>query len=443
MKHFAIIGAGLTGTLMAIFLAKRGHQVSLFEKRDDMRNHKQVSGRSINLALSARGIDALKSVDLLADVIEQAVPVYGRLIHDLQGHTTHQAYGRSNDEHNWAISRANLNIVLLNATKQFDNISLFFEHGLENYDHNKQQLTFSQADNTHKTITADFVIGADGAFSKLRERMQESSDCSYQLFFEDYGYKELVISAENAAMLTDNDLHIWPRDKFMLMSLANPDGSHTLTLYLPHKGETSFESLQSDYDIEQFFKTYFNDVLPLLPDLKQQFKANPACDLLYAKVDNYFLESKALLIGDAAHAMVPFLGQGMNCGFEDVRLFCEHLDQVGIDAPNLLSSYYQNRKQDTDAIIQMALDNYLEMREAVGKASFLFQKKIEQAIMQKYPEQYISKYVLISYTDAPYHHAFKQGIKQQALLSEVAKDIDNVDNISWQKVEALLPMLLS
>lgn len=437
-KEIAIIGAGLTGSLLAIYLAKRGHRVKLFEKRADLRGQKSYSGRSINLALSARGMHALEQVDLLDKILSYAVPVYGRKMHSVDGQISCQAYGRDNNEHNYAISRSALNIALLNELDGFDTVNCYFEHQLQDYFPEAQKLIFSTVNGTQQTFHVDYVFGADGAFSKLREILSQKSDCQYQLVEEPYGYKELLVSAELGASLNDKHLHIWPRNSFMLMSLPNPNNSHTLTLYMPHKGDISFELMQTDEELKNFFKQYFSDVPQMLPDLQQQFFEHQSNNLLYVNVENYYLDGKALLIGDAAHAMVPFLGQGMNCGFEDVRLLCQQIDEKGLDFPTLFQDFYSSRKPDTDAIIQMALENYHEMRDAVGTQTFLFQKAVEQEIMQRYPEAYISKYVLISYTHTPYAKALQEGLRQKTLLQQLTAGKTKLSEIDWHNVDTHL-----
>lgn len=416
-KEITIIGAGLTGSLLAVNLARQNYPVALIESRDDIRQQESAEGRSINLAISHRGLYALEQVELKQHVLALAVPVLGRMIHDKKGNLSSQAYGRTADEHNYSISRFELNKLLLNHAAQLPNVSLIFNQRVTKLDINSD----------------DCVIACDGANSAIRQSLQQQGLLDCETITYPHAYKEIHLTSDSNLDL--NHLHIWPRGDVMLMALANHDGSFTCTLYCQ---QSIFDTLNDEASVIDFFQSHFPDFVPLAPDLAEQFMVNPIGHLVTVKSAPWHYQDKALLLGDAAHAMVPFLGQGMNCGFEDVTIFNRLLQQHPDNWHKLFEQFYQSRKQDADAITQMAQDNYHEMSSDVAKPKFLLKKQIEQVLMKRYPEKYISKYVMISYSNAPYSKAMQAGIDQAALLEELTKGIDDVDQLDWNKVKEIL-----
>lgn len=427
-KHIAISGAGLVGSLLAIYLRNRGYAVTVFERRGDMRSGSYVGGRSINLALSNRGIRALEEVGLAEELKRIAIPMHGRMMHDVKGTLSYQAYGKEGQYIN-SISRSALNIALMNKAEA-SGVQFLFGQTIEKVDLNNTTLTTISG-----TRSFDLIIGADGAFSAVRDAFRISDRFDYQQFYIEHGYKELSIpaGASGTFQLEKNALHIWPRESFMLIALPNPDGSFTLTLFFPFDGKTSFAALDSGTKIKSFFDQTFPDATALMPSLLEEFRNNPVSSLVTVKSFPW-VKNNTLLIGDAAHAIVPFYGQGMNAGFEDCRVLNQLLDKEGDNWERVLPMFQQVRKPDADAIAQLALDNFIEMRDLVGDKEFLLRKKIEARIHDRYPDRWIPLYSMVTFHEnIRYSEALTRGQRQRSIMDDVMKltDIES----TWDKID--------
>jgi len=448
-KNTIIVGAGLVGSLLSIYLSKRGYNVKIFERRPDMRKEQMSAGRSINLALSDRGIKALEEVGIMDDIKKISIPMHGRFLHNADGSTAYQPYGQEGQYIN-SVSRGELNKKLMDLAEQ-NGVEIFFEHSflatestlmLDN--RRMEYAVFSNKNNTRKIpYETDITFGADGAFSKARLNYQLQHDrFQYQQYYIDFGYKELTIPAgkNGEFLLEKNALHIWPRGNYMLIALPNMDGSFTCTLFFPFEGEISFETLDTKEKVATFFKETFTDAFPLMPTLTEDFFHNPTSSLVTVKCFPWVREDKFALIGDAAHAIVPFFGQGMNCGFEDCRVLNELIDKHSEDWNLILEEYQTLRKPDADAIAELALNNFVEMRDKVGDPRFLLQKKIEAAFSKKHPGKWTPAYSQVTFSPhIRYSEALKNSIRQEAIMQQVMsiKDIEN----KWDDVSVEEKML--
>lgn len=420
-ERISICGAGLVGSLLSIYLKRAGFDVRVFEKRADPRHGIIQAGRSINLAISHRGLHALADAipGLDKEALTLAVPMYGRAIHDMHGAMTFQAYGESTQHIN-SIGRAALNHLLISKAAQ-TGVEFLFDHTCSDYNAAEKQWTFTNSNNdTVETAGGEILIGADGAFSTVRKFLSNAFVEQPVIHTLDYGYKELDILAPHSEALTNREaLHIWPRESFMLIALPNKDTSYTATLFLPMEGDISFQTLDSDARIVNFFQTYFSDALEVLPDLCDQFKHNPTSKLSAVQAPQWN-NTHTLLIGDAAHALVPFYGQGMNAGFEDCRILSEIIHaQSAIDWEKTFSDFFIQRKQNADAISALALQNFVEMRDHVADAKFLLRKRIEKFLHQKLSEKFIPQYTLVSFSDTSYKEAKEIGVLHDTILEEI------------------------
>ncbi len=436
-KKVTLLGAGLVGSLLALYLAKRGYHVDVFERRSDFRKKIGYEGRSINLAMSDRGLRALKHVGLEEAIREIAIPMLGRGIHDLKGELSYQPYGLDDSQFINSVSRGDLNVKLINEAEKFDNVRFIFDAKCNHVDFKTQTITFeNESIGTTITHKYDLLFGSDGAFSALRLNMMLQTDkFDYAQDFLPQGYKELTIPAgkNGEFLLSKNALHIWPRGKFMLIALPNLDGSFTCTLFFPFEGETSFASIKTDSDLIAFFTEYFPDALPLMPTLIEDFFKNPSSSLITVKCLPWIRDNKVALIGDAAHAIVPFYGQGMNCGFEDCYVLDQLIEKHNHDWEKILPEYESLRKIDGDAIADLAKENFIEMRDKVGDANFLLQKKIEVRIAKRQPEKWLPLYNMVTFSQMRYSDALKNGRKQEAFMKEIMR-ISNIEN-TWETAE--------
>jgi kynurenine 3-monooxygenase len=435
-EDISIIGAGLVGSLLSIFLSKRGYKVRIYEKRSDMRNEKMNAGRSINLALSDRGLLALEKVGLAEEIKKIAIPMTGRYIHNRDGTTGFQPYGREGQYIN-SVSRATLNMKLMDfAEKQ--GIEIHFNQKCKAIDWEKNAITL---ENTQHSLlsTHDFnlLFGADGAFSEVRLQHQLQHDkFEYHQFYIDCGYKEMTMPATASGdfAMKINALHIWPRRDYMLIALPNLDKTFTCTLFFPFKGETSFSNLDNEEKVMNFFEKTFPDAALLMPDYINEFLNNPTSSLVTIKCYPWVRENKFALIGDAAHAIVPFFGQGMNCGFEDCRILDELADEYDDDWKKILQEFQASRKPDADAIADLAIGNFTEMRERTADPKFLVQKKIEAWLHEKHPDKWIPAYSQVTFS--PHIHfadAFRNAMKQEAIMRQVMT-IQNIEE-KWRSEE--------
>lgn len=430
-ESIAIVGAGLVGSLVAIYLKKRGYDVTVFERRSDMRKKGAEAGRSINLALSNRGIRALEEVGLANELKKVAIPMHGRMMHDKQGNLSSFAYGKEGQFIN-SVSRSELNIVLMNEAERLG-VKIKFDQRITGVDLNKTQLLVNEPSTMDNQF--DYIIGADGAFSAVRGSFQFTDRFDYEQDYINHGYKELHIppGANGSFQLDKNHLHIWPRESFMMIALPNPDGSFTCTLFFPFEGNPSFDSLKTKQDVEKFFEETFPDAKKLMPELLHDFDANPTSSLVTIKCYPW-VRNKTLLIGDAAHGIVPFYGQGMNAGFEDCRILNDLLNQHQDNWDAVLPEFQKLRKPDTDAIAQLALDNFIEMRDLVADADFLLRKKIEGKLYELFPDKWIPLYPMVTFMDSMrYSDAQRTGQKQKQIMDEVMKT-PNLESM-WQSLD--------
>lgn len=434
-NKIVIIGAGLSGTLLAIRLAQRGFNIELYEKRPDMRLISMSAGRSINLALSDRGIEALKLIGMDDFMLSESIPMTGRMIHSLDGSLMLQNYSGRQGEYINSISRGGLNIGLLDKAESFSNIQLFFDHDCTHADLDAAEVYFKLTDGTTKAVTADLIIGTDGAGSAIRQSFVANGPrmrFSYSQDFLSAGYKELHIppTEDGGFKLEKNALHIWPRGGFMMIGLPNMDGSYTMTLFTDFEGEAGFDDIQTESDVEKYFMKYFPDAYALMPSIKTDYFANPASSLGTIKCYPWQYGGRFLLLGDAAHAVVPFYGQGMNCSFEDCVVFDQCIEKYGSDWQQVLKEFQVMRKPNADAIADLAVANYTEMRDLVADATFIKKRKLETKLENLYPD-YFSKYSMVTFrADLPYEYAKVQGEKQNELLMDICSKIDNVDELN-------------
>ncbi len=431
-----LIGAGLAGSLLATFLARRGYQVEIFERRPDMRKQTVDAGRSINLALANRGIRALESAGVYDEIKKIIIPMRGRMLHDLHGSLTFQAYGKRESEVIYSVSRGALNIALLNAAESTGKVKIHFGQRCNGTDIklNRFQVQ-SEINHTVKEISFKTLIGTDGSASALRDSLVKEKLISCREEPLDHGYKELTIpaAANGQFQMEKNALHIWPRGEYMLIALPNLDGSFTATLFLPHKGEQGFNNLTNAREVERFFAAEFPDSIPLLPKLSEQFLTRPTGTLGTVRCSSWTAstpESNILILGDAAHAIVPFHGQGMNCAFEDCESLDRLLERGAPDWKNLFSEFEKDRKTNADAIADLALENYIEMRDTVRDPKFHLKKNLEWTLEERFPNRFVPRYSMIMFHQIPYAIAKTRGEIQEKILNElteVAVEIKSVD----------------
>lgn len=441
-KNINIVGAGLVGSLLSIYLAKRGHKVNVYERRPDMRKVTMSAGKSINLALSDRGWRGLEAVGIADEIKKIAIPMYGRQIHNKDGSTVFQPYGKE-DQAIYSVSRGEINMRLMDLAEQQPNVKIHFDERCTNVD--RASLTAHFENNTthaHTSSKSDLLFGADGAFAASRLNMQLSSDrFEYNQHYISAGYKELIIppGPNGEFLLEKNALHIWPRGSFMMIALPNLDGNFTCTLFLPFEGEKSFANLTTREQVKKFFDEEFSTAVPLMPTLLDDFFTNPTSSLVTVKCFPWTFDDKIALIGDAAHAIVPFFGQGMNCGFEDCVVLNGLLDKHGDNWAAIMDEYQTLRKPDGDAIADMAIANFIEMRDKTADKKFLLQKKIEARFAAKYPEKWIPFYTMVTYSPhIRYSTALKEGQRQQAIMDKVMATPDIENKWESEEVEKLI-----
>ena len=453
-KSIAIVGSGLVGSLLAIYLRGHGLQVFLFESRPDPRKAAD-RGRSINLVLTSRGIDALCGVsdELAARVMKITTPVFGRTLHSVNSELAYQPYGPDATYCNFSVSRWELNTLLIDAAEKAGT-HVFFNHPLAHIDIPTATLYFYLQDPSttqlyQKSVTADHVFAADGGGSRARQALKgllrdAMTDQAAPL---GYGYKEMTIPLlPNGSPACDTDsLHIWPRGSHFMMALPNHDGSQTVTLYLPEReGDLSFKSLDSPDKVRRYFEQYYPDAIPIMPQFIQEFTQNPTGFLGTVFAGPWIFGDKFALIGDAAHAVTPFFGQGCNCGFEDVALFDKlfvESQQSHKDMTWVFSEYYRLRKPNADAIARMALENFTEMMSKTADPKFLLQKEVEIRLAQKFPT-YVSRYALVTHSLIPYDLCKQIGQIQQQILAELTQNITSVDQFDEKKAAQLIESLL-
>ncbi|MFN4764496.1 FAD-dependent oxidoreductase [Gillisia sp. Q332] len=441
-KNIAIIGSGLVGSLLAIYLIKRGHRVTVFDRRKDVRTI-EFSGRSINLAMSNRGWSALRKVGIEEEIRKIALPLDKRAMHVNEKPVYFQKYGKEG-EAIYSISRGVLNRKMIDLAEEAGVVFKFEE---KVWDINLQEATIYTGESEKgewKEYQFDIVFGADGAFSRVRHKMQRQSRFNYSQFFIDVGYKELTIpaNADGSHKLDNASFHIWPRGEFMLIAMPNLDGSFTCTLFLPFEGEVSFESIKTEKDAEAFFAIYFPDIRNDISNLTRDFFKNPTSAMVTMKCFPWTYWDKVALVGDAAHAIVPFYGQGMNAGFEDISVLDDFMEAYGDDWEQIFSEYQNARKPNTDAIAELSYRNFIEMSSKTADAKFLLRKKIEKHFSEKHPEQWIPLYSRVTFSDKPYAEALAIGDHQRRIMDEVMKLKNIEDRWDSKEVENLILELL-
>lgn len=414
---FVIVGAGLVGSMMAAFLGREGYLVELIERRGDPRTGEMAAGRSINLAISARGLNALSQLELDDDILTLGVPLYGRMIHSPLGDLTWQPYGVGKQAIN-SFSRGELNLALVRAAGDSPNVRLTF--GRRCLDVDLQAGVVTHVDHLtggDRRVSTGVIVGTDGAYSVVRGAMQRREHQEYSQSYLAHGYKELYIPApaprpDGSPALERNAMHIWPRGPFMMMAMANLDASFTVTLYLAMEGENGFSRLTSRPEVQAFFERHFPDVVPLMPTLLDDFFTNPTGSMVTVRTYPWQVDGRAVLVGDAAHAIVPFYGQGANAGFEDCLALMEEITRSPTDFAEAFERYQAIRKPNTEAIADLAIANFLEMRDHVASPAFLWKKRFEKTVHRLFPRWFVPLYSMISFSLIPYADARTRALTQ-------------------------------
>lgn len=423
MSNITIVGGGLVGSLLAIFLAKRGHTVKVYERRGDPRKTDVYAGRSINLVVSHRGWTALRAAGVEQAVKEITVPVHARMMHDREGNLNRVPYSIDNKAI-YSVSRGELNRRLLSEAEALPNVKLFFDHRCVDVDLQNATCHFQREEGDHVVVEADVVFGSDGAFSAVRQKMMLGRFTYSQEYIE-HDYKEVAFpaKADGTPKMDPHCLHIWPRRWFMMMGLANQDGGFTGTLFMPntHTDQApGFDTVRTPEQVQAFFQEHFRDALPLVPDLVEQYLRNPQSTLAIIRCNPWQVNGKVALIGDAAHAIVPFYGEGMNAGNEDCKVLNDLLDQYGDDNwAEVLTRYAAKRKPNGDAIADLSMRNFVEMRDLVADPKFLLRKKIEGHLQAKHPDKWLPLYSQVKFSDIEYKDAWKEGLRHDRIMEEV------------------------
>jgi kynurenine 3-monooxygenase len=439
-EPLTVMGGGLVGTLAALYLARRNYPVEVYERRADPRQAAALEGRSINLALSDRGWRALEGVGISEQIRPVAIPMYQRVMHDQQGKLTYQPYGKKNQAI-YSVSRNGLNCALLDLAEANPLISLHFNQQCQQVDLRHRRLILRDAvTGQEQTHAFRHLFGVDGAYSAVRGAMQKRDRFDYSQHYLNYGYKELTIEAGPGGtwQLEKNALHIWPRGQYMMIALPNLDGSFNCTLFFPYEGPHSFATLQAGPQVQTFFEEVFPDALPLMPELEKDFLQNPTGSLVTIRCYPWSLADEVLLLGDASHAIVPFYGQGMNAGFEDCSVLNDLLDQYGDDWQTVFTEFERQRKPNADAMANLAVYNFEEMRDRVADPRFLLRKKIESKISAQYPDQWVPLYTQVTFSHTPYAEAWANGQRQDQIMQRLMPHIQSEADYDQSVVQALL-----
>ncbi|MBO0694769.1 MAG: FAD-dependent monooxygenase [Verrucomicrobia bacterium] len=415
---FVLIGSGLAGGLLAAYLGRRGYEVDLYERRADPREGNIVGGRSINLAISTRGIHALEQIGIADEALRHAIPMRGRMIHDRSGALHFAPYDVDPEKCINSIGRASLNTTVIEAAKRYPNVRVHFNHKCTDVDLDAVNVQL-EAENGELTVRGDAVIGVDGAFSAVRKSMQQKlANFQYDESYLAHGYKELTIppAPDGSWQIEKNALHIWPRKSFMMIALPNPDGSFTCTLFWEFEGPRSFATTKTDDDVRRFFEEEFPDAVPLMPTLLEDFKQNPTGSLVTIRCAPWFYRDNVCLLGDAAHAVVPFYGQGMNAAFEDCVVLDEWLDRSIDNRERAFTEYFKRRKENADALADLAIGNFIEMRDKTASRTFRAKKKLDHLLEAALPDVYLPLYTMVTFTRIPYAQAARRARLQDRIV---------------------------
>ncbi|MBU2995000.1 FAD-dependent monooxygenase [Cellulophaga baltica] len=432
-KKIAIIGSGLVGSLLAIYLKKFGHDITVFDRRPDIRGIK-FSGRSINLAMSNRGWNALNEVGIENEIKKIAIPLDKRAMHLVGQEEYYQKYGKEG-EAIWSISRGVLNKKMIDLAEA-KGVKFRFEEKVWDVDLPEAKLFTGETEKGEwQEYNYDLIFGCDGAFSRVRHKMQRRSRFDYSQDFIDVGYKELTIAPneDGTHKLNKNSFHIWPRGKFMLIAMPNLDGSFTCTLFMPFEGEVSFENITTKAEAKEFFTKYFPNIMPELENLTEDFFNHPTSAMVTMKCFPWTYWDKVALVGDSAHAVVPFYGQGMNAGFEDIFVLNDIIKKHGDDWKAIFREYEVARKENTDAIATLSYRNFVEMSTKTADPKFLLQKKIEKHFASLHPDKWIPVYSRVTFSDRPYAEALALGDAQEAIMKEVMQ-LDDIEE-KWNSAQ--------
>lgn len=440
--ELVVVGAGLAGPLLSIYLARRGHRVTVFEMRPDMRREQIAAGRSINLALAERGINALRNAGALDVIEDQLIPMRGRMIHDVDRNQHLQPYGQNPNEVIYSVSRGDLNQRLMTLAENEHGVTFRFMHALRELDPDSGEMEFEDLEGGDRlSVSAERVIATDGGGSIMRRTLAALPGFESSEELLAHGYKELSIpaDADGGYLLDANALHIWPRGGFMLIALANPGGSFTVTLFLPREGSPGFSGLTDANLVERFFARHFPDALELIPDLGRAFFDHPVGELGTIRCAPYHHRDRILLLGDAAHAVVPFHGQGMNCAFEDCVVLDRILEETDDNWSEALASFSQQRNPDCNAIADMALENYVEMRDSVNDPGFVLRKRLSFELEKRFPDCFIPRYSMVMFHDEiPYSEAQRRGSIQSGILHELTAGKDTISGVDYALAEKLI-----
>ena len=418
---FILIGSGLAGGLLATYLGRRGYEVDLYERRADPREGNLVGGRSINLAISTRGIHALKQIGIADEALRHAIPMRGRMIHDKSGALHFAPYDVDPKKCINSIGRASLNTTVIEAAQRYPNVRVHFNHKCTDVDLTEAACHL-ETETGNLTVRGDAVVGVDGAFSAVRASMQRKIDnFQYNESYLAHGYKELTIppAPDGSWRIEKNALHIWPRKSFMMIALPNPDGSFTCTLFWEFEGPRSFATTKTDAEVRRFFSEEFPDAVPLMPTLLEDFKDNPTGSLVTIRCAPWYYRDRVCLLGDAAHAVVPFYGQGMNAAFEDCVVLDECLEKFANDRESAFAEYFSRRKGNADALADQALGNFIEMRDKTASRTFRAKKRLDHLLEAALPGMYLPLYTMVTFSRIPYAQAAQRARLQDRIIYSI------------------------
>ena len=445
-KKIIIVGAGLVGSLLGVLLGKRGYEIELYEQRGDQRKVDADSGRSINLALSSRGIKAFQDAGIYEKIKPLLIPMRGRMLHQADGSQQFSPYGQREHEVIYSVPRDELNKLMVNEAVVAEPVHVIFDQKCIGVDFENRTAKFENTvDGNVSEKQFDLIIGSDGAGSRVRRDLIPAVDGESTSEFLEHDYKELEIPAgpDGEYQIEKEALHIWPRGGFMLIALPNLDGSFTVTLFLKKEGDPSFESLKDLESVLAFFKEHFSSAIPLMPDLESDYFDNPSGILGTVKCSPWFHSDCGLILGDASHAIVPFHGQGMNSGFEDCSELIRLLDEYDEDWATVLPEFSKQRKPNTDAIADMAIENHMTMQKSVIDPKYHLKKEIGFELERRFPETFIPRYSLVMFHNIPYAEAFRRGLIQSEILDQLVEEVEEIEQIDFELAAKLVTEKLS